>query len=392
MSVEWFDLAQRLHAARSGVPVRRLVYTPFRPTAAALAVRAVPCGAATSVIVSVAGAPERAASGRAALVMLAEVGVGFGGQDPPMLLTDTTGTVAALDVLARRYAADPDPRVGGAAAVCGWWAERAAHPGTSAVADLVALSRARYVLGTDPVTERRPGVWRRWLAVSDESCTGLHEWAAKVGHGQILPMLGSVHDDDRFSFGRRRDALTAGYDWTRPDNPARAALGLRSRCESAELWEAALLHDPLWRHRAVHTGHVTLGTVRAATDPAPRRHSGAAIVCDRLDSRLRVGTQVTGWVGPLDTFPYARFHGEVRATDVTAGQLVLELAGIGTHAPAAGAAVCLIPQPPSPHTLRATRQRYRALYGQRSWLSSGHTPVARRRDVPLDVLIAAAED
>ena len=392
MSVEWFDLAQRLYAARSGVPVQRLVHTPFRPAAAALAVRAVPRGTATTVTVAADGT-ERVGSGRAALVMLADAGAGFGGQVPPTLVTDSRSTVAALEALARRHAADPDPRVGGAAAVCGWWAERAAHPGTSVVADLVALSRARYVLGTDPASERRPQVWRRWLGITDESCTGLHEWARKVGHGELLPLLENVHDDDRYSFGRWGEALTAGHDWTRPDNPAVAAFGLRSRCESAELWEAALLQDPQWRHRGVHTGHVTLGTVCDTTAAARRgRRSGVRIDCARLDSRLRAGSQVTGWVGPLDSLPYDRFHAEVRDTHVADGRLVLQLSGIGAHAPASGAAVCLIPQPPSPHTLRATRGRYRALYAQRSWLSTGHTPAPRRRDVPLDVLIAAAED
>ena len=45
-----------------------------------------------------------------------------------------------------------------------------------------------------------------------------------------------------------------------------------------------------------------------------------------------------------------------------------------------------------PHRQRAGRKTYRALYSaRRSWLTTGRTPTATRRPVPLDVLVAGAE-
>lgn len=53
----------------------------------------------------------------------------------------------------------------------------------------------------------------------------------------------------------------------------------------------------------------------------------------------------------------------------------------------------LHPAPPNPFSQRNGRARYRRLYGaRRSWLTTGRTPVPSRRDVPLEVLVAGAED
>ncbi|MGW4334891.1 hypothetical protein ACWEK5_18990 [Rhodococcus koreensis] len=396
MSVEWFDLAQRLYAAETRSPVARLTHTTFVPSTAALAVRAVTRGGSTAVAVAGFGGREEGARDIDALALLAAHGGTLVGRcDPAPLLTDDTGTLPVLLILARAHAHHPDPQVAGAAAMVAWWADRADHPGTSAVVNLVTASSARYVLGTTPDAERSATTWRQWLRIGDDSVTGLHEWAGRIGGGPLLPLLAPIHEDDRYSWDRALSAATAGHDWSRPDNTATAAMGLRTRCDAADLNAAALLDDPLWRQRAVHTGHVTVGVASVTPPPTGTRRRGVSlsVTCERLDARLRVGSEVTGWTGtPADT-PVQRFCAEVTSTHVVDGKLVLGLGPVGAHAPTPGARVCVMPRSPSPQTMRAGRGRYWRLYrARRSWLSTGHTPVATRREVPLDVLIAGAED
>ncbi|MFE7422550.1 hypothetical protein [Rhodococcus sp. NPDC057529] len=396
MSVEWFDLAQRLYAAETRSPVARLTHTTFVPSTAALAVRAVARGGSTAVAAAGFGGPEERARDIDALALLAAHGgtlVGRG--DPAPLLTDDTGTLPALLTLARAHAHHPDPQVAGAAAMVAWWADRADHPGTSAVVNLVTASSARYVLGTTPDAERSATTLRHWFGIGDGSVSGLHEWAATIGGGPLLPLLAPIHEDDRYCWDRALSAATAGHDWSRPDTTASAAMGLRTRCDAADLKAAALLDDPLWRQRAVHTGHVAVGVASVTPPPTGTRRRGVSlsVTCERLDSRLRLGSEVTGWMGtPADT-PVERFCAEVTSAHVVEGKLVLHFGSVGAHAPTPGARVCVMPRSPSPQTMRAGRGRYWRLYrARRSWLSTGHTPVATRREVPLDVLIAGAED
>ncbi|MDE8649980.1 hypothetical protein PXH69_34010 [Rhodococcus qingshengii] len=117
------------------------------------------------------------------------------------------------------------------------------------------------------------------------------------------------------------------------------------------------------------------------------------MTCERLDSRLRVGSAVTGWVGTPRRRPFEQFTVEVTSTEVVGGKLVLGLGSVGLYAPPSGASVVLMPGAASPFAMRAGRGRYWRLYrGRRSWLSTGQTPVPSRREVPLDVLIAGAEE
>ena len=396
MSVEWFDLAQRLYAAEKMQPVPRLAHATFKPSRAAVAVRAVTRGTTLAVSVARDGCTEESAHDTEALALLARNGATtVGTAEPAMLLTDDAATIPSLLALARAHAHHPDPDIAGAAAMIGWWADRADHPGTSAVIDLVAASSSRLVLGTAPDAERAARTWRSWLGITDESVAGLHEWAACIATGSLLPLLDPIHDDDRYSWDRTLSATTAGHDWSRPDNSASAAMGLRTRCDAADLKAAALLSDPLWRVRALHTGHVAQGIASVAAPPtgSRRRNVSVSVTCDRLDSRMRVDSAVTGWVGsPLDQ-PFERFSADVTSAQVVNGKLTLGLGSVGAHAPNDGDQVTLMPQPPSPATMRAGRARYWNLYrARRSWLSTGQAPSAVRREVPLDVLIAGAED
>jgi hypothetical protein len=90
-----------------------------------------------------------------------------------------------------------------------------------------------------------------------------------------------------------------------------------------------------------------------------------------------------------------RFTGEVVATAVKDDELVVSIGGLRRtgYKPGAGETLTVIPAPPNPATIRSGRTVRARLYKRRfSWLSQGLTPVPSRRDVPLAVLIAAADD
>ncbi len=131
MSVEWFDLAQRLYAAETGRPVARLAHTTFVPSASALAVRATVRVGSVSVSAAAFGGGEETACDEAGLALLARLGGTLAADTPAMLLTDDSGTIPALVGLARTHAHHSDPNISGSAAMVGWWADRADHPGTT---------------------------------------------------------------------------------------------------------------------------------------------------------------------------------------------------------------------------------------------------------------------
>ena len=170
MSVEWFDLAQRLYAAETGRPVARLAHTTFTPSASALAVRASARGGSVSVSAAAFGGGEETACDEAGLALLARLGGTLAADAPAMLLTDDGGTIPALVGLARAHAHHSDPNISGSAAMVGWWADRADHPGTSAVVNLPAASSARYVLGVVPEAQRSARVWRTWFQITGREC------------------------------------------------------------------------------------------------------------------------------------------------------------------------------------------------------------------------------
>ena len=387
MTAEWYDLAQRLHAARSGQPVPRLLHAPVPRVARPLAVRARQHGRSVLVTVASPDTPAVSANDDDALAVLGDLGVRVTAEAWQTLVTDDPGTLPALVHLARR--ADPDSPAGEVAAHVAWWADRGDFPGSGAVVRLLTGCRARWITGTVPEAEQHPATWRTWLGITDDGCGGLLTTLDRLTDAPPLTLLDTLAEDDAWSWGRAQSEHTDGWDWRRPDTTSRAAIGLRARCDAADLYAAALLTDPLFRRRAVHTGHAVVGS---ATQP-PNTRNRLTVLCERMDARLRTGNAVTGWTGAPGDTATDRFHGTVSATGVHAGRLALTLTGVTSHRPDDSARVTLIPAAPSTGTMRAGRQRYSRLYGaRRSWLTTGRTPTPTRRDVPLEVLVAGAED
>ena len=120
---------------------------------------------------------------------------------------------------------------------------------------------------------------------------------------------------------------------------------MASRCDAADLYDAALLADPLWRARGVHTGFVCHGE---AVTGAGQHANRVTVRAERLDTRLKAGTAVIGWPGePMTAMPDAenRFSGEVFATAVEDGALTVTIGGLRKtgYRPAAGETLTVIP-------------------------------------------------
>jgi hypothetical protein len=255
------------------------------------------------------------------------------------------------------------------------------------VIDLLAHSRQRFITGATPEAERSTAHWRNAFGVTP-GVLGLRQWARRISVGVALSALEPVHQDDLYTYQLAAKRHAKGQDWTAPEPPPVAAMGLRARCDTADLWEAALLSDRLWRHRAVHTGHVTGGAVVDTTK------ASFTLRCARLDSRLRVGSAIEGWSGGLDSKDRTdSFYGDIHEATAHDGALLLKVVRVpADKRPSLGTWASLMPAPPNPRTVSMGRTKYRRLqFRADSWVASGKTPGIRRRDVPLDVLCAAAE-
>ncbi|MFE5342599.1 hypothetical protein ACFQ80_20420 [Isoptericola sp. NPDC056578] len=388
MTAEWYDLGQRLHAAHTRRPADRLAHAPITAAPCPVAVRAHRDGDSVTIAAAAPGVPASTATGRDAFELLASLGVTLAADTPATLVTDDPRTLPLLHTIALTAPADSEHDA--VAAHIAWWRDRADFPGGRAVVDTLDACRTRWTLGEAPTAERQPSTWRRWLTIPDDSTTGLLDLHTRLSDGEPLQWLDVLSEDDEWSYGAAQSALSDGFDWRRRDTTTRAALGLRSRCDAADLYAAALLSDPLYRDRARHTGHVVTGT---AHQPQPDKSRRIDVTCTRMDARLRPGNTVTGWTGTPTTTNALPFTAQVHTATVRAGRLVLSLTGTtGLGAPPNGARVTLMPSPPSPSLQRRGRSTYRALYSaRRSWLTTGRTPTPTRRPVPLDVLVAGAE-
>ncbi|MEB3023359.1 MULTISPECIES: hypothetical protein [Mycolicibacter] len=388
MTVEFYDLAQRLYAARSGRPVLRLADTLVVLSATAVFVEAHRDGDTLTATVATATSSARTVTGAARILKtLHHAGARFGLEAPCQVVVADGSVVSLLAGAARTLAGDGDAAVAEASAVIGWWADRLGYPGSAAVVDVLAQSRQRFITAGLPTDERSGAYWRKVFGVGD-GVAGLAGWARAVTAGTPAEGLAVMMEEDQYSYGAAGQAFGKGRDWTAPDGAPWAALGLRRRCDAAELFESILLEDRLWRHRAVHTGNVAGGIV------AWGDRTRFSVQCSRMDSRLREGAAVRGWAGGIDSYGRAlTFVGEVISAEAVDGVLVLTIAGVRADSrPLQGAWVSLMPAAPNASRVKSSLFTYRRLLtGGGSWIASGKPPIRARRDVPLDVLIAAAE-
>jgi hypothetical protein len=392
VSVALFDLGQRLRAAALARPVARSTFAPvLRPIEPVAATAA---GSGDRIVVQTADALRTSvASGPDALSAIADLGVSIGPALRTLVVPDRETLGHLLELARATELASP---YASTAAVVGWWAHRADHPGTNAVLDVVSACAARWVLGVPPVHEGDIAVWCQSLAVADRGPRGLLEFAAAVSAGTTLPGLEATAEDDRASwdaFVARTTDPKFRWDWRRRDSRREAALGLASRCDAAELYESLRLGDPLAATRESFGGAVVSGLIAAL----PSR-SVVEVKLDQLSCRLREQTAVDGFAGyPRDLPPALAsaplLRGRVAATRVTIDErLVITIGDAILRSARVGQRVTLRPRSIDPRQQRSGRQELHRRYAaRRSWLSGGSPPAPRRRDIPLDVVIAAAE-
>lgn len=388
MTADLYDLGMRLRAAADRRPAPRIAAAPVMPAAAPVAVRAARDGTRVTASAAIPGQPARRAEGPAVLAMLAALGAVITAGRHPSLITDDDATLPALLALATAGTGTGDPAA--AAACIGWWASRADFPGASAVIPLTRACRERWVTGLAPPAEASPATWRAWLRIPGTGCPAMLAMLDRVQAGTPLSYLNTIEDDTTASWEHARAAWDAGTDWREPDTVAQRSAGLRARCDAADLYAAALLRDPLYRRRAVHSGHVAAGTV-TIPDPADPKSRTILITCDRPDSRIRETDDITFWAGTLDARPAKTRRGTVTAAEITAGTLTLTAECSGRTRPDPGTRIVLHAADPVPSAMKNSRARAARLYRPASWLASGGQPAHARRDVPLGVMIAGAD-
>jgi hypothetical protein len=393
VSVGLFDLGQRLRSATLVRPVARSTFAPVLPPINPVAITL--SGAGDGAIVRASDATQVTTATRpSALSALTELGVSLGPESRTLVIPDRN-TLSRLVELAR--STDPASSSATTAAVIGWWSQRADHPGTGAVLNVTVACSDRWVLGVPPDDEHQSAVWRTWFGITDTGPRGLLELAAIVSAGQTLPGLETFTEDDQRSwesFTTRLADPKASWDWRMRDNRREAALGLATRCDAAELYESLRLGDPLVATRESFSGTVVTGIVTAVS-----ARTRIEVTLDYLACRLRENAAVEGCPGYPRDVPAANgstwLHGRVAATRVTADErLVVTITdAVVRPGPAhIGQRVTLRPRSVDPRQQRSGRHELHRRYAaRRSWLSGGSPPVPRRRDVPLDVVVAAAE-
>lgn len=393
MSIELYDAALRLRAARERRPLPRTVYAPILPPTSAVALYLDPDGTAhlaTATGHQVSADPEHT------LAALAGCGVGLT-QTHRTLVVAHRRDLDHLDRLARSGVHGPHRDV---AAVADWWVQRADHPGSGATYVLTEAAKTRYAIGTAPDADDNLSTWLAWLDIHDNPPHALLAAADRIASGTTLPGLLDLARSDTASWNWHRKRCTSGRDWRNADSRTEAALGLATRSDHAEAYASLLLDDPLVAARAVYTGEVLTGTVTAA----PER-GVYVITASHPLTRFRQDQNVTGWLGPpsLDvknrkhpvrsavvTTTSIDAHGDLH---VTIGETVCTGARVGQHALDVGATVTLRPTRPDLFMQQRARTALRRRYTHDgNWLAGRGLPKPKRRDVPLDIVVAAAED
>ena len=77
----------------------------------------------------------------------------------------------------------------------------------------------------------------------DDACPGLLLILDRLTDAPPLPLLDAIATDDAWAWNGAQSDHADEWDWRRPDTLRRAAVGLRARCDAADLFASALLAD-----------------------------------------------------------------------------------------------------------------------------------------------------
>lgn len=383
MTRSLFALGARLRAAETGQPTPLAAYAPVIPALSALAVT-VDTDGERVYINATDGHTERAGTDRDGLDALAQLGVTMTAPRRT-LIVGTRHDLTTLATLARLHpTADAAP-------VIGWWDERADFPGTDAVHIATDAARLRWALGVHPDLERNLATWTRWLNIDSTGPTALLDLARLTADGHTLPDLLHASILDTASWERYSKRLSAGRPWFLPDARPDAALGLIARSHATEWYESIRLTDPLVALAASHDGTLVPGTI------IHRHNETVVIEADRPLSRLRIDSKVSLWIGePLESRTADYYDAVIAGASIDRdARLTITVTGIRTRDTALtpGMRVTLRPARVDPNI--QARARSLAATGYRrgaNWIAGRGNPITRRGNVPMDVIVAAAED
>ena len=443
MSVEMFDLGRRLRAGAEGRPVWTCTTSLHPQPVDPVIVDVQGTGADVEFRLS-RGGVERRTGAQGVVEALADLGVGLSLEVPPTLVVASAAHLDALVDLAR--ADQPSQASTSASAVVGWWQARSEHPTSGAVVVLTRDLAQRMVLGTSPQAERDLDTWAAWLGITSTGVALLAELGAIARQGGVPKDAAGLPEADLRSWRAAVERAGKGKDWRAVDTFAEAALGLRTRCDAADLAESLRLDDPAQALRATYTGDAVTGAVASCSEGT------VTLVVPRAMSRLRTGAAVTGWRGAPDNISRRDLYlalsteiNEARALareleavakehDTTAnhqaakqaraearalydrlrdmdsmvvssgtvagarirrdGMLELRLIDVVCRpcAPQPGAVVTVRPARVVPSFQQNGRRTLRlSVHSSGNWLAGRGRPVAVRRAVPLAITIAAAD-
>jgi hypothetical protein len=397
VSTALYDLAQRLRAATERTVQPRTHYAHRLPPTDPVAVTLASTGqddtrqAEPALVVTTPSGTHTSASGDSPLAALAAAGIRRGATHSTLVVPNRA-TLRALHRLARQTnATDPhDPQ----AAVIDWWQQRSEHPGTGAVLILTDALRQRWITGGHPDDEADLEHWRRWLNLPAAS---LLQLARHATNGHTLPGLLTFAGTDSRSWAYHRERIARGWNWRTSDSRQEAALGLYTRQDAADLYTSLTFDDPLTALRETHTGSIVPATITDLTAGQRSRVRQLRLTAHRPLTRLRPGNSVQAWIGtPGPGNPSDRISAVLDSTHVTPdGQLHLVLDDVTARDPIhLGDTITLRPKATDPSQQTNGRKNASKRYASHAnWLTrASQAPAPRRRHVPLDVVMHAADD
>lgn len=375
------DTFYRLRARATRTAAQRTTYAPTLPPASPLAVTAdgpsfhISDGRSTDTIDT-----------DGLLTALTDARVTARHTTHRTLVVDTTATLHALASLARQTSTPTE-----IAAALDWWAQRAAHPGTGATRVLSRVLPLRWTLGLPPTAKPDLHDWATWTGTDEGTNTAetALALATALGQGSTLPWLLDCHGEDSRSWTWLREHQVPR--WRAYDSRRDAALGLLTRSQSAEYYDSLRLADPLIADAETRTGTVVETSVTAVDGKT------ATLAARGTLNRHRAGTAVRGWRGDAtaarpDSFALSGVLGDV-IVDAN-GTLVLAIIDMVKPGQVeVGDPITLRPRTIDPFQQSTFRSTYGRHFGSgRNWLARAAAPTLTRRAVPLDVVVAAAEE
>lgn len=379
-TVKALDVLRRLHASHQGkvAPTAALAPVP-RPIAPTTVVAAGQEG--YLVLPHGQGASQSVASA-------AQVLSWFQQHNPlpsahRSLIVDSPSTLAELIRAAQHSSA---PRA--SALQMDWWGQRADFPGTGATYIATRVARSRWVSGQAPAQEKGIDPWLTWLSIDPtDPAVACRTLVHIASDGPSLPGLHECSRADSLSWTDLRRFTSRR---SLRDSRREAALGLTARNQAAEYYASIRLSDPLVAQEALREGTLVEATITAVDRRSITLRSTSPI------SRFRLEDRVHAWAGNIDqagspnAFTGTLSHQSAN-TDGTLNLSVDDAVAPGSLS--VTMAVTLRPNPADPYTHSRLRSRFGSrLRDPRNWVARGMTPPTTRRNVPLDVAVAAAED